>query len=155
MIELNPFFQSEAMCGPASLKIMLAHYGKNFSEEELAALCDSTIDKGTSHRGLVKGAKKLGFSVIEKENATLEELSRFIQQSTPVILGWWSTNENHYSVAYGIDEESIYLMDPEEEGGKVAMKITDFNEVWHDFDSARGVEVNHWMMAILPQEATA
>lgn len=149
MLELNPFFQSEAMCGPASLKILLSHYGKEFSEDELTTLCDSTIEKGTSHGGLIKAVKLLGLSYQEKADAAIQDIEGYINENTPVIVGWWSINDSHYSVVYGLDDENIYLMDPEIESGKRTIKIKDFLDVWHDFDSGTKSDVNHWMLAIM------
>jgi len=148
MIELNPFLQSESMCGPASLKILLSHYGKDFSEDELALLCDSTLEKGTSHAGLTKAVGQLGLKYSEKADASLKDIEERVNDNSPVIIGWWSKDENHYSVVYGLDNENIYLMDPEIEGGKRVMSKKDFLDAWHDFDSATETEVSHWMLVI-------
>ncbi|MBI4138842.1 C39 family peptidase [Candidatus Uhrbacteria bacterium] len=147
-ITLNPFRQSPGYCGPASLKILLEYYGKSFSEDELARICGSTQEKGTDHAELVAALETLGEKPVAKERATIEDVRSYIRKGTPVIVGWWSTDEDHYSVVYDMRDETISLMDPEVEGGSVVMPITDFEKVWHDFDGAQNIRVERWMLAI-------
>src|SRR3989344_3489659 len=60
------FPQSESFCGPASLRILLSHFSKNYSEEDMAKITDATKEYGTEHDGLIKGAKALGSHVFAK-----------------------------------------------------------------------------------------
>ena len=71
-IKYVPFEQDVGLCGPASLKILLSHFDKNYSEADLAKLTDANKDYGAEHDGLIKGVKALGGHVFEKENGTIE-----------------------------------------------------------------------------------
>lgn len=152
MQPLNPFRQSEGLCGPASLKILFDHYGREFSEDELAHLCNATADVGTDHAGMAMAAEQLGEKPIVKEGATIEELRGYVDKEIPVIVGWYSDFEgeadNHYSVVYHVDDEVISMMDPERDEGTTTMPIADFEKVWFDFDGMEEKRVERWMMVI-------
>ncbi len=145
---MNPFRQSEGMCGPASLKILLSHYGKDFTEEELTGLCDSTIEEGTTHQGLHDALINMGLHPLEKETATIQELRELIDEEIPVIVGWRKNDEDHYSVVYALDDTHISMMDPEEESCNVTMPVSTFESSWHDHDKEAQRETYHWFIAI-------
>jgi len=148
MLQMTPFRQTPSFCGPASLKILLGYYGKDYSEAELGKICRTTTEKGTNHADLLAGIRKLGYEPVAKENATLEDLKEWIAKDTPVIVGWWSTDDDHYSVVYGIDDRNIYLMDPELDEGRRSMPIEDWLKVWYDFEGELNVKVDRWMVAV-------
>ena len=151
MKPLTPFRQTPGFCGPASLKILLSHYGIEKSEQELANLCESTPENGTDHAGLVKAAKALGAVVSVKENATIDDLRTHVENDIPVIVGWWSTfgrEGDHFSVVYEVGKTKIYLMDPETSSGIRIMPIEDFEKNWHDFDGPDNHPVQRWMMTL-------
>jgi len=148
---LKPFRQTPGLCGPASLKILLTHYGKEYTEAELTNLCNATADDGTDHVGMMRAAEALGHKPIAMSNASIKDIQWFIDQDVPVIIGWWSTwgdEGDHYSVVYDIDKGQIMMMDPELDSGIRAMPIAEFEKVWYDFDGSEKVRVNRWMMAI-------
>ncbi|MFZ2804043.1 MAG: cysteine peptidase family C39 domain-containing protein [Patescibacteria group bacterium] len=151
MQPLNPFRQSPGLCGPASLKILLDHYGREFSEEELSELCDATVEKGTDHVGLIKAANEIGEDPIAKDNATIEELRELVEKEIPVIVGWYSEHgepDDHYSVVYEVTDDMISMMDPERDEGTLTMPISEFEKVWYDFEGSERMRVERWMMAI-------
>jgi ABC-type bacteriocin/lantibiotic exporter with double-glycine peptidase domain len=151
MEPLNPFRQTPGLCGPASLKILLDHYGREYSEEELSELCDATADKGTNHSGLVKAVREIGEDPLVKDGATVEELRELVEKEIPVIVGWYSAYgepDDHYSVVYDVTDTHISMMDPERDEGTVSMPIEEFEKVWYDFEGADDARVEHWMIAI-------
>lgn len=148
MDPLNPFRQSEAMCGPASLKILLSHYGKHFSERELATLCDATVESGTTADGLVSAIRSLGYAPVTKTNATIDDLRAYLAQDVPVLVAWYSTDMHHYSIAYDVTESDIFLMDPETEDGMRTMPISEFETLWGDHDSVKKIALPRWMLVI-------
>ncbi|MFA5185473.1 MAG: cysteine peptidase family C39 domain-containing protein [Patescibacteria group bacterium] len=150
MLNLNPFRQSGAYCGPASLKILFDYYGENFSEKELGELCNTTFELGTNHLNITEAVKKLGYTPETKEIGTTDDLKKYIQRGIPIVVGWWSTEESHFSVVYGIDDKYIYLMDPELDEGKRTMSLEEWNKVWFDYESPQNKRVDRWMMAVPP-----
>ena len=148
MKPLNPFRQTPGLCGPACLKILLSHYGQEFSESDLATLCNATVDHGTDHADMIDAVRRLGFEPFTRADATLEEVSSYLLDETPVIVGWWSTDGDHYSIVYEIDEENVYLMDPETEEGTRTISRQTFLDNWYDFDGPKNLRIERWMMVI-------
>lgn len=148
MIKLKPFRQSPSFCGPASLKMVLDYYGLHKTEKELGELCQTTFEHGTDHDSLVRATEILGFQVQQKANASLKELKQLVDQDIPVIVGWFSTDEDHFSVVVEVTEREIHLVDPELDQGQWEMTWSAFAEVWYDNDGPENTRVVHWMMWI-------
>ena len=149
ILDLEPFQETlnAGMCGPASLKILLSYYGIEKSEEELANLCGTKKDLGTDDQGIKRAAESLGFKVEIKNNSDFSDIEKWLDKDAPVIVNWftcWNVGnkdfcslqsdvpDGHYSVVCGIDDQSIYLQDPEI-GKMRKMKRDDFMRVWFDF----------------------
>lgn len=137
------------MCGPASLKILFSYYNREHSEEQLAKLCETTPDIGTTHMQIIAGAQALGAEVLAKEHATMDDIRTCIEDEKPVIVGWWSPNDQpHYSVVYEVGKHKIFMMDPDTESGIRILPIEDFEKVWHDTDGGPAHPVERWMMVV-------
>ena len=126
--------QGPGMCGPASLKAVLAYYGVEKTEDELKQLSGATEEDGVPPEGIVRAAKALGFRAYFKQNASLEELKGWLGKKVPVIIDWYSTDEGHYSVLTAIQDGNVYMKDPEL-GTEREMPLDKFERVWFDFDS--------------------
>ena len=141
MLKIKPFRDTPnaSMCGPASLKILLSYYGVNKTEKELAKMCGTKKDLGTSIQGIKKAAESLGFKVKIKNNSNFEDIKKWLDKKIPIIVDWFTDGRTevmvsggHYSVVCGLDNENIYLQDPEL--GKIRkMDKDDFMTVWFDF----------------------
>ena len=132
----------QSMCGPASLKMVFDYYGIDKSEEEIAKLAGTTDDLGTDDQGIKKAAEELGLKVEIKNNSTFEDIQGWLDKKVPVIVNWFTRGradyedsevaDGHYSVVVGLDEEFIYIQDPEI--GKLRkIEREDFMKVWFDF----------------------
>lgn len=144
MLNVKPFQETlnASMCGPASLKIVLSYYGIEKSEEELARLCKTDDELGTNDDGISEVAKNFGFNVEIKNNSNLNDIEDWLQKDVPVIVNWFTRGridytdsdvaDGHYSVVCGMDDEYIYLQDPEI-GGIRKLEKEDFMTVWFDF----------------------
>ena len=93
-----------ADCGAAALGIVLAHFGKWVSLEELRAACGAGRD-GSSAEDLVRAARAYGL------NATgwRREVHQLASLSPPMILFW---QFSHFVVLEGIRDGRYYLNDP-------------------------------------------
>lgn len=132
MLIIEPHRQSEAYCGPASLKMVLSYYGLEKSELALARLAGTRRRHGTPAAGLVKAAKTLGFDASIEDEAEIKDIRAYLRKKVPVIVNWFSNDEGHYSVVIGMDRKYIRLMDPEI-GGLRTISLKDFNRIWFDF----------------------
>lgn len=142
LLPVKPFRESKSMCGPASLKMVLDYYGVQKSEEELAKMCKTTKELGTSNENLKEAAESLGFKVEIKDDSTFEDIHDWLNKKVPVIVDWFTRgradyddsdiSDGHYSVVVGLDDKYIYLQDPEL--GKIRkIEKEDFMTVWFDF----------------------
>ena len=146
-LHVQPFQETlhASMCGPASLKIVLRHYGLDKTEEELAKMCNVNADLGVSDEDIERAATELGFVVEIINEASLEDVAKWLSLGVPPIVNWFTRGrmdydeddvaDGHYSVVTGLDDAHIYVQDPEV--GRVR-KITreDFMRVWFDFTGA-------------------
>jgi ABC-type bacteriocin/lantibiotic exporter with double-glycine peptidase domain len=126
--------QKPAMCGPASLKILLSYFEKNFTEDQLALMAGTTKDAGTEHEGLAEAIKSIDGYVFVKDNGTLEELEHFAKiEKLPVIIGWFDHDEDHYSVVVNVTDKNIILVDPGTDTPERWLDRATFNNIWFDF----------------------
>ncbi len=133
MLDVKPFRQSPAFCGPASLKMVLEYYGIKKNEKELAKLSGAKSTKGVSAEGLLKAARALGLKGFSKDFSDIKDIETYvINKRIPVVVDWFYYDDGHYSIVVDIDEENIYLRDPQ--FIKVRkMDIDTFKRVWFDF----------------------
>ena len=126
-----PFFkQLDVMdCGPASLKIISKHYGKNFSMKYLRDKCNITRE-GVSLKDLSRVSEDLGLRTLPLKMA-YEDLLKKIP--LPCILHW---NHNHFVVLYKIKKNKVYISDPQI--GLVSYKKEEFEYAWKK-NNERGV----------------
>ena len=130
------------MCGPASLKIILDYYGVEKTEQELAELAGLNPELGINDKDVVRVAESLGFKAEIKNESSFENIEGWLGREVPVIVDWFTRGrqdygdsevaDGHYSVVIGLDDEYIYLQDPEI-GGERKIKREDFLKVWFDF----------------------
>lgn len=144
-----PYFKqdTEYSCGPATLQMIFAFYGKRFSEKLLTERLKTTISDGTKHKSLIDIAKSEGFYVYVNNNSSLEEVGSLIIENIPVMVHFIepSSDDGHYSVVVAVKEDSIILNDPWNGEGFI-MSNCDFLARWRSEDSHNDC----WIMAISP-----
>ena len=143
-LDIKPFQETlhADMCGPASLKILLSYYGLEKTEKELAALTQVVPGIGVDDKSIALVAKSLGFTVEIKSESSFEDIEEYLKKGIPVIVDWFTRGrsdysdsevaDGHYSVVIGLDDEYIYLQDPEI-GVLRKIERGDFMKVWFDF----------------------
>ena len=144
LLDVKPFQETlnADMCGPASLKIVLEYYGINKLEDELARIAGHKKNLGINDKGIKTVAEKLGFKVRIKNNSSFKDIESWLKKEVPVIVNWFtrgrtdygdsSTADGHYSVVIGLDDDFIYLQDPEL-GAMRKIERNNFMRVWFDF----------------------
>lgn len=158
-IKYTHFLQrSDGLCGPAALRILLSHFNKNYSEEDLAKISDASVEYGTEHEGLIKAVKALGGYVFAKENATIGDLKYFIkEQKLPVLIDWFDKDfdkdddyyGDHYGVIANITDKHIIVVDPASKRVKRQIDIKDFPYIWFGFVGRDNKIVSwNWFMVV-------
>jgi ABC-type bacteriocin/lantibiotic exporter with double-glycine peptidase domain len=158
-LSVQPFQETlhAGMCGPASLKMVLAYYGVEKTEAELAELCGTDPNLGTDDLSIKRAAEGLGFNVEIQNKSTFDDVKKWLDKKVPVIVNWFTRGrtdydvsevpDGHLSVVVGLDDEYIYLQDPEI-GELRKISRDDFMGVWFDFESER---IESWNDIILRQ----
>ena len=144
-LQIKPFQETlyAGMCGPASLKMVLAYYRVEKSESELAQLTHTDADLGTTAQELARIAGYFGFQSEIREYCELSDIELWLEKGVPVIVDWFTRGrddysddiasaDGHYSVVCGINDTHIFLQDPEI-GGVRKMQREVFRRVWFDF----------------------
>ena len=159
LLPVGPFQETlhSGMCGPAALCMVLSYYGVGRTEAELARMCGTDPMIGTCDSALKAVAETLGFVVEIKTDGTINDIQEWLIKKVPVIVNWFSRGrvdydssevpDGHFSVVVGMDDESIYLQDPEI-GALRRLGRSDFIRVWFDF---RGQYITGWNDLIIRQ----
>lgn len=153
-LDVLPFQETlnAGMCGPASLKIVLAFYGLDISESGLASISKTDKTLGSTAENLALAARSLGFETEIRTECSFDDLFAWLRKGVPVIVDWFTRGrddypedmlsaDGHYSVVCGLDDTHIFLQDPEI-GGIRRLRREVFERVWFDFSGE----------FILPQE---
>jgi len=133
MIKLKLIKQrKEAYCGPICLRMIIDYFGIKISELKLVKLC-KTDSHGSRAVNIIKAAKSLGLKGFVKDFCEIKDLRNYVvKKKWPVIVAWFSDDDTHYSVVVGLDNDNVYLADPEENHIK-KIKINIFRRLWFDF----------------------
>jgi len=117
------FLQTTAWtCGPAALRFVLAHYGIEITENELAKLSGTQENVGTTLLGLKQSAESLGMKV----KGQRWNWVRLTQEKNPVLV---YISDSHYVVVLASDAETVTFFDPG--SGKLTHSKEDFLGVWN------------------------
>lgn len=104
-VRVPTVLQMEATeCGAASLGMVLAHYGRWVTLEELRAECGVSRD-GMNAKSVVRAARSYG---LEAQGVSID-LNRIPAQQFPCIAYW---NFAHFLVIEGADRSGVYVNDP-------------------------------------------
>ena len=127
----------DGMCLPACVRMVLAHQGRYFSEDALAALL-KTKDFGTPISNAVR-LKQWGLS-IEVGPCTENRLRAELLEGRPIIarvwtamLDYWGVETSHVVVVVGFDDEGVYLNDPATEIWPIHVSWNGFLAAWFEF----------------------
>ena len=128
-----PFYiQHDTMlCGIACLKMICKHFGRDYSLDTLAGLCNPT-HSGVSLLSISDAAKSLGISSV----CIRMPIEALIEATMPCILHW---NQNHFVVLYKVKKElKFYVADPGK--GLVTYNIDEFKSHWIEMSSDKDGE---------------
>lgn len=131
-IKLNvPYLaQDYNYCGPASLSMVMQHYGFNISQEDIGQ--GIVAQKGITTSNLVKRAEAYGFSAYVS-SCSFYGLLSVVAQGNPVIVRTINStgNNGHFIVVTGYDMQLglVYINDPDKPY-KSYDSFEDFQRIW-------------------------
>lgn len=122
MSRLHIVHQLDTMdCGPACLKMVASHYGRNYPMEYLRQEMGITRE-GVSLKGICVAAQKIGLQA----TACRMSMATLCEDATlPCIVHW---NQNHFVVVYKIAHERVYGADSGK--GIIRYTLTEFASHW-------------------------
>jgi len=134
-------------CGPGCVQAVMAYYGEDFRESELIYLLNTSKDKGTYIKNIVKFLHHQGFSATIQYKMTIDELFSYIDENIPVIVliqAWGKEadfknnykdrwEDGHFVVVVGYTDKNILISDPSIYNTGY-IPISEFVDRWHDFD---------------------
>jgi ABC-type bacteriocin/lantibiotic exporter with double-glycine peptidase domain len=117
-----PFIkQKDQFCGPAALASVLAYYGDNITQEEIAERVYTPKLDGALISDMENFARDSGYKA-ETASGDITAIEKEIDEGVPVILlvdkGRWMVSVPHYYVVYGYDSrKGIFIVNTGDEGG--------------------------------------
>lgn len=126
-------------CLPACVRMVLAYWGYDYSEEELVAIFGIRPYVGTLVENVVTGLEKLGYSVKWFERTTFPELRQLINGRWPVIVLLRAKDLQpdgrgyHALVVFGVEAGRLFCHDPLLDKPRV-FTIPAFRAIWANTD---------------------
>ena len=130
-------------CGANSLLSVLQYYGCDFLEDEIIERSHTTEEDGISNEDLCKAIESYGLKFEARDNMTIDEVKRHIDDLHPVILDIQAYPENpeddvalsvddgHYVVAIGYNGDTIIFEDPSS-SNRTSLESSELIRRWHD-----------------------
>jgi ABC-type bacteriocin/lantibiotic exporter with double-glycine peptidase domain len=118
--------------------MVLAYYGKLYTEQELAFALQTVPLLGTLPENVAPALEEWGYHVRWFENGTIEQLTKLLAQRTPVIIYVRAAdlpdggNGLHALVLAGIDQRAVVLLDPTRKKD-LRLAIKTFTQIWAKF----------------------
>lgn len=138
----------EITCGPTSLKMVLEHYGKVHSVDEIKKKTKTElfVYQGTKIGGTAPDQMKLGLSHFgvpcNLVHANMDQLRNYISQSKPcIVLVRSGKMLLHWIVAIGYDENNIIVANPSN-GERNVLKNDIFENAWKFTHDLRGRDMS-------------
>ncbi len=134
-------------CGPASLSMILAYYGRNIDQKEIAPMADFDPEDGVFPPRLAECARDLGYMVEELQGLSIQEAISIIRdKGIPLIARVRSRRREggaHLIIikGYDLNEKILYINDPKDLRRK-RIDFTSFEKMWV-VDNYR--EKRHWI----------
>ena len=131
-----PHFRQEFnySCVAACIRMVMAHYGRNESEDNVRQLLGTT-SRGT-RAAHVTNIIQLGFDV-RFGVSNLPQLQAMLAANVPPIiflltgmLDYWETNDAHAVVLIGVDAASVHLNDPFFDIFPQQTPLANFQQAW-------------------------
>lgn len=138
-------------CGPASLRMVLEHFGIKESETEIANFTKSKPHQGIWFKDFYKLVRKSKLNHISG-SGSIPEIRKLIESGYQIIVCYIDAKDkshgflmDHYSVVRKIDRKYIYFFDPWY-GPNHRYSINHFRKIWKSRD--RPDKVDRWFIAI-------
>ena len=110
-------------CGPTCLRMVAAHYKRNFSLQRLRNLSGFSRE-GVSLLGIAEAAEQIGF----RATGVKINLRQLKEAVLPIILHW---GQNHFVVCFKVKNKQYHIADPAK--GIIKYNEQEFLEHWYSY----------------------
>lgn len=131
--------QTNSTCGPAVAQAILAKYGRDVEQAELARVM-GTSDTGTDETELRAGLELHGLRTVVRSGASMEVLIESVRRGKSVVLCIRAWGFTHWVALMGESRRNWYFADPSTETGLGYIPKLEFNGFW--FTTGRGIIVS-------------
>lgn len=157
--QVSPYQQqTEWTCSAACLKAVMAHYGTDVPEEEVAAVIGAREGRGAECNEIAEAARKLGFLAFEFSFESLQQAKVLTDQDIPIICDIQSFNhpgKGHYVILAHISDDTVSIMDPNTPGNIRFLSPQEMDERWWDRAMAPPHDLmSKWGIVIVPPEGS-
>lgn len=133
-------------CSASALQAVLAYYGVEQREDELARQLGATPEDGAPPEAIVRVALAHGLTAAKRDGMVIDDLAREIAAGNPVIVelqAWagaprasWidAWDDGHYAIAIAVDGDRVVFEDPSVLGSRAVLTRRELEERWHDID---------------------
>lgn len=149
-LNISPRQGTGYSCGANCLETIFAYYGIEYREGQMIEKLGTTPERGTKYTEIRRVAEEEGFTVIERREATVEDLKSIIDEGYPVmvVIQAWADEINaeseadtfdwenywdsgHWVVCDGYTDKAFLFEDPAT-FRKAYIPIEEFKKRWHD-----------------------
>jgi predicted double-glycine peptidase len=136
-------------CSASALQAVLAYYGIEAREDELARELGVTREEGAPPEAIARVAHARGLDARVREPMTVDELAAELAARRPVIVdlqAWPDTprddwdddwDDGHYAIVIAIHGDELVFEDPSLLGSRAVLGRRELEERWHDVDHGR------------------
>lgn len=133
-------------CLAACAAMLLNYLQLPFEYDRLIRLLNIHVPDGTAFYH-IRELVKQGVTVIYQQHGTVADLQQHLLTGLPCIVAvdtgelpyWRQESCNHVLVVVGIDEENVYVHDPEFEQAPIRVPIDDFLLAWMEHEERYAV----------------
>ena len=137
---------AEGYCLPACAQMVFAHLGISCSQPELARTLGVIKNLGVPASQVIR-LRSRQVDVIYQTEGSLADIDKWLQQGVPVIacvqtseLSYWHRQvAQHVVLIVGMDQTTIYLLDPAYTDTVIAVAINEFFLAWDEMMLAYAV----------------
>jgi ABC-type bacteriocin/lantibiotic exporter with double-glycine peptidase domain len=137
-LELLGFKQSnDSLCGVASCRSILYHYGIDKTEQEIAIACNHSYELGCSNEDMAKALEHFGLGAMIFKNCNLNDLHYWNRHRVPVIVDFFTDN-GHSGIVVDVNKD-VWILDPwDGEIHKYSAEV--FQRIWFDWALSETIE---------------
>ena len=138
--------ESDGLCLPACVQMVLAYLGETHSQSALARKMGTRTNIGTPHRYITR-LRSDEIDVRYAAEGTKEVLQENVTRNLPVIVfvqtsefpHWHGHFSRHAVVVVGITEADVWVLDPAAAPNPIRVPVGDFLLAWDEMDATYAI----------------